>query len=71
MIMISWLNSIICLVVLLAINLNAVASEENYQNIWAVKIDGDVYKAKDVARRNNFELIQKARFLVVGDSCCC
>ena len=60
--MISWLNSIICLVVLLAINLNAVASEENYQNIWAVKIDGDVYKAKDVARRNNFELIQKARF---------
>ncbi|OTF83902.1 proprotein convertase subtilisin/kexin-like protein [Euroglyphus maynei] len=46
----------------LAINLNA-ASAENYQNIWAVKIDGDVYRAKDVARRNDFEFVRKASFL--------
>lgn len=48
----------------LAINLNA-ASAENYQNIWAVKIDGDVYRAKDVARRNDFEFVRKASFVVV------
>nr|XP_046912953.1 neuroendocrine convertase 1-like [Dermatophagoides farinae] len=44
---------------ILAIHLNTAALAENYQNIWAVRIDGDVYKAKDVARSNNFEFIRK------------
>lgn len=50
---------------ILAIHLNTAALAENYQNIWAVRIDGDVYKAKDVARSNNFEFIRKASFSVL------
>lgn len=37
-------------------------NDHHYLNIWAVKIDGDFYKAKEVAKRNNYELIRKVKF---------